>query len=50
VIIDSVGSRSSNPFDPDHAFRWIAIIDSGDPDHSGDDGTVRLPLTVFNRG
>jgi hypothetical protein len=38
------------PFDPDHAFRLIVIIDSGDPDHAGDDGAVRLPLTVFNRG
>jgi hypothetical protein len=32
------------------AFRWIVIIDSGDSDHSGDDGADRLPLTVFNRG
>jgi hypothetical protein len=31
-------------------FRLIAIIDSGDPDHCGDDGAVRLPLTVFNQG
>jgi hypothetical protein len=38
------------PFDPDHAFRLIVIIDSDDPDHSGDDGAARLPLTVFNRG
>jgi hypothetical protein len=36
--------------DRDHAFRSIVIIDSGDPDHTGDDGADRLPLTVFNRG
>jgi hypothetical protein len=39
-----------DPVDPDHAFRLIVIIGSGDPDHSGGDVSGRLPLTVFNRG
>ena len=39
----------SNP-KPECEFRSIVIIDSGDPDHGGDDGADRLPLTVFNRG
>ena len=30
------------------AFRSIRITGSGDPDHAGDDGAVRLALTVFN--
>jgi hypothetical protein len=35
--------------DPDHAFRLIVIIGSGDADHAGDDVAGRVPLTVFNR-
>jgi hypothetical protein len=38
------------PVARDHRFRWIAIADSGDPDHSGCDDGAASPLTIFNRG
>jgi hypothetical protein len=47
--VRQVAAAMRIPVDRDHRFQWIAIIDSGDPDHSGYDGAFRLPLTVFNR-
>ena len=41
--------RVRYPVDPDHAFRWIVIIVCGDPEHSKDAVSGRLPLGQLRR-
>jgi hypothetical protein len=48
-LVDHGCERVRVPVDPDYAFCLIVITDSGDRDHAGDNSSVRLPLTVFNR-